>query len=140
MRVVASAPLTRAAPNDLSGLAWIRILPSSLLRLRAESGAANERYRGRHGGVDQIEMAVDAGHAPLPQQRVGGLTAFARGPDIGSGMAASAGETVLATHELAHLMRERNATRVPDLGVAEVVGVLRPNVAHPRRHVGVGLG
>src|SRR5260370_42247309 len=87
----------------------------------AETRATNECCRGRDRRMDEIEMAVDAGHAPFAEERVGRLAAFAHRPNAVWDMATSAGHATLSAHDVANFMRKGGATSLPYVRLIKVI-------------------
>ena len=84
-------------------------------------------------------MAIDAGHAALTQQGVSFLAIFAFRVNGACVMTTAAGDAVLSMHIGLDFRRECGPARLPNLGIAEIIGGFGVNIAQARRDMGIGL-
>jgi len=89
--------------------------------------------------MDQIEMAVDAGHPFFAKQHMCCPSTLARGINDSRIVTRTTGHAVLAAHLVAYEMRKLDSARLPDSGVAIVVRILRDHVFDAFDDVGVGF-
>ena len=84
-------------------------------------------------------MTVDACHSRVMQQSVSRTSALARGVDNAGVMATSTGHAILPPHLFANLTREFDPARLPNCGIAEIIGMLSNNIFDSLGDVGIGF-
>ena len=77
--------------------------------------------------MHKVGVAINAGRA---QRCVCHTPSFALRLNCVRVMAAAASDAVLRVHFRQHSLREFQTTRLPDLGIAEIMGKLGKHVAH----------
>ena len=87
--------------------------------------------------MDEIEMAVDAGHAPFTEERMGRLAAFTHRPNAVGDMATSAGHAALSAHDVPNFIRKGDATSLPYLRIVKVIRKFGDDIARSRCDVGI---
>jgi len=97
---------------------------------------------GGHGartGVNQISVAVDAGHLAFGQRCMDHLSGLAGWLDARRGVTALARHVALRSHGVVHFLRELAAASIPCFVVVEVGRHLLDNIANASFDVGIGL-
>src|SRR6516162_11753734 len=89
--------------------------------------------------MHEVSVAIDAGHAALGEHGMRFTTSVALRPDRVGIVTLAAGDTVPAAEISESFLLQPGASRLPDLGIAEIVGRFDVNVANTRGDVNVSL-
>ncbi len=89
--------------------------------------------------MSQVEMAINACHAALADERMRGATTFARRMNRGCVMTTAACNAVLAAHLVANRVCKLDPPRFPNRWVTIVVGALSEDVPSAFDGVGISL-